>query len=52
MHVNIIQPLACVIVFLMDAGLLSTISAGCGQLVKMLLNHMVYLDQILHTYLF
>ena len=29
--------------FLMDEGLLSSISAGCGQLVKMLMNCMVYL---------
>ena len=38
----------------MDEGLLSIISAGCGQLLKMLklLNYMVYLDQILHIYFF
>ena len=35
----------------MDKGLLSIISAGCGQLVKMLitLDHMVYLDRVLHA---
>ena len=37
----------------MDAGLLSIISASCGQLVEMPIAlepyDMVYLDQILHT---
>ena len=38
----------------LDEVLLSIISAGCGQLVKTLitLDCMVYLDQIVHTYLF
>ena len=45
-HWYVLQP------FLMYTGLLSIISANCGHLVKMLINHMVYLDQMLHTYLF
>ena len=38
--------------FLMDEALLSICPAGGGQLLKMLLNLMVYLDPIWHTYLF
>ena len=45
------------IMFLMDDALLSISPTGRGQLVKMLINlgphgTFVYLDQILHTYLF
>ena len=38
----------------MDEGLLSIISAGCGQLVKnsLLFNCMVYFNQILYAYVF
>ena len=38
MHGKIILPLACIIAFWMDEGLLSIISVGCGQLMKMLIN--------------
>ena len=37
MHVNIVEPLACIASFLMDGALLSISSASCGQLVKMLI---------------
>ena len=37
MHVNIVEPLACVTAFLMDEALLSISPAGCGQFMKMLL---------------
>ena len=47
MHVNIVSPLAYMTAFLVDEGLLSIVLACWSQL----LNRMVYLDQILHTYL-
>ena len=37
MHVNIVQPLACVTALLMDEALLSISPVGHGQLVKMLI---------------
>ena len=49
-----LTPGFCNSLLLTDEGLLSIISAGCGQLVKCseLLNDLIFLDQILHTYLF
>ena len=54
MHVNVVQPLACITAFWMDKALLSISLSGHGHLVKMLiiLNDMVFIDHILHAYTF
>ena len=53
MHANITYPLACISDYSMVEGLLSVISAGCGQLVKMFITYEPHgiFDQM-HTYLF
>ena len=52
MYVNIVLPLARATAFVMDEALLSIRPAGHRQLVKssLLLNIMVFLDQIMHAY--
>ena len=54
MYVNIIDPLACVTAFFDGRGLLSIISAGCGQLMNILIAlelHGIF-GPNLHIYLF
>ena len=52
MHVKIIRPLARVTASFEGQGFSSISPASRGQLVKIFLNHIVYLDKKLHTYTF